>query len=70
METGLPVIGHVGTAIIEIVDDCGTLVDPDDPEAVAQAIPSLRGRPREEREAMGRAARESRRFQIQPRAQR
>jgi glycosyltransferase involved in cell wall biosynthesis len=58
MATGLPVIGARRDGIAEIVDDCGILVDPDDPEALAQAIRSLRGRPREEREAMGRAGRE------------
>lgn len=57
MAIGLPVIGARRDGIAEIVDDCGVLVDPDDPEALPQAIRSLRGRPREEREAMGRAAR-------------
>ena len=57
MASGLPVIGARRDGIAEIVDACGVLVDPE-PEALAREISSLRSRPREEREAMGRAARE------------
>ena len=59
MATGLPVIGTRRDGLAEqITDDCGILVEPDDPEALARAITSLAGRDAGERRAMGRAARE------------
>jgi len=59
MASGLPVIGTRRDGLAEqITDDCGILVEPDDPDALAQAIVSLAGRDAGERKAMGRAARE------------
>jgi glycosyltransferase involved in cell wall biosynthesis len=59
MASGLPVIGARRDGLAEqITDDCGILVEPDDPDALARAIVSLAGRDAAEREAMGRAGRE------------
>ena len=59
MASGIPVIGTRRDGLAEqITDDCGVLVEPDDPGALARAIVSLAGREADEREAMGRAARE------------
>jgi len=59
MASGLPVIGARRDGLAEqITDDCGILVDPEDPGALARAIVSLAGRDAAEREAMGTAARE------------
>jgi glycosyltransferase involved in cell wall biosynthesis len=42
----------------QITEDCGILVEPDDPAALARAIVSLAARSADERRAMGEAARE------------
>lgn len=58
MASGLPVIGTRRDGLAEqITGDCGILVEPDDPDALARAIVSLAGREASEREAMGHAAR-------------
>jgi glycosyltransferase involved in cell wall biosynthesis len=59
MASGIPVIGTRRDGLAEqITDDCGVLVEPDDPPALARAIVSLAARTAADREAMGRAARE------------
>jgi glycosyltransferase involved in cell wall biosynthesis len=59
MASGLPVIGARRDGLAEqITDDCGILVDPEDPGALARAIVSLAGGDAAVREAMGTAARE------------
>jgi glycosyltransferase involved in cell wall biosynthesis len=59
MASGLPVIGTRRDGLAEqITEDCGILVEPDDPAALARAIVSLAARSADERRAMGEAARE------------
>ena len=59
MASGLPVIGSRRDGLAEqITDECGVLVEPEDPGALARAIVSLAGRDAAERRAMGEAARE------------
>jgi glycosyltransferase involved in cell wall biosynthesis len=59
MANGLPVIGARRDGLAEqITADSGLLVEPDDPEALAQAMLSVAGKDLAEREAMGAAARE------------
>jgi glycosyltransferase involved in cell wall biosynthesis len=59
MASGLPVIGARRDGLAEqITDECGVLVEPEDPDALARAIVSLAGRDAAERRAMGEAARE------------
>jgi mannosyltransferase len=59
MASGLPVIGARRDGLAEqITDECGVLVEPEDPGALARAIVSLAGRGAAERRAMGEAARE------------
>jgi glycosyltransferase involved in cell wall biosynthesis len=59
MASGIPVIGTRRDGLAEqITDECGVLVEPDDPEALAGAILALASLDVGEREAMGRAARE------------
>lgn len=59
MATGVPVIGTRRDGLAEqITEECGILVEPDDPAALARAIRSLAARGASERRAMGRAARE------------
>ncbi|MBM3335126.1 glycosyltransferase family 4 protein [Candidatus Sumerlaeota bacterium] len=60
MATGRPVIAHRAGALPEIVEDgkTGLLVEPDDADALADAIVRLLGDPHE-RERMGRAARQA-----------
>jgi len=58
MATGIPVIGTRRDGLAEqITDDCGILVEPDDPVALARAIVWLASLDGAEREAMGHAAR-------------
>jgi glycosyltransferase involved in cell wall biosynthesis len=59
MASGIPVIGARRDGLAEqITDDCGILVEPEDPAALAQAIRSLADRAVADRQAMGHAARE------------
>ena len=59
MATGVPVIGTRRDGLAEqITDECGILVEPDNPAALAGAIRSLAELDAAERREMGRAARE------------
>jgi glycosyltransferase involved in cell wall biosynthesis len=59
MASGIPVIGTRRDGLAEqITDDCGVLVDPDDPGALARAIVEVASLDGDAREAMGRAARD------------
>jgi glycosyltransferase involved in cell wall biosynthesis len=59
MASGLPVIGTRRDGLAEqITPDCGILVEPDDPDALADAIIRVAALGAAEREAMGNAARE------------
>ena len=59
MAAGLPVIGSAVDGIREqVAPGTGTLVGPEDPGALAEAILELAARPVAEREALGEAARE------------
>jgi glycosyltransferase involved in cell wall biosynthesis len=72
MATGVPVIGARRDGLAEqITPECGVLVEPEDPAALARAIQSLAGRDAGERQAMGRAARErvSSRFTLERQAE-
>jgi glycosyltransferase involved in cell wall biosynthesis len=71
MATGVPVIGARRDGLAEqITDECGLLVEPEDPEALAGAILELADRDQETRAAMGQAARErvASRFNLQRQA--
>jgi glycosyltransferase involved in cell wall biosynthesis len=59
MATGVPVIAARRDGLAEqITEDCGVLVEPEDPGALARAIRALADSDARERAAMGRAARE------------
>jgi glycosyltransferase involved in cell wall biosynthesis len=59
MASGLPVIGARRDGIAEqVTDGSGILVEPEDPDALAEAITTLATRSPDERRAMGEAARE------------
>jgi glycosyltransferase involved in cell wall biosynthesis len=59
MASGLPVIGAGRDGLAEQIEDgCGVLVEPESPDALAEAIVGLADKPAKARRAMGRAARE------------
>lgn len=57
MAQGTAVVGAAGTAVAEVVDDAGMLVDPADVDAWAEALSALLADP-DRRAALGRAGRE------------